>query len=93
MRPKQHLSEQRPGAVTLMEKRAHSDRCEILPAALPDDMGKKNSILYRSYAYGWCQRSYDRGKELRFITELPSSLTFESSNIGQRQRTGRSILV
>ena len=40
IRPKQHLSEQRPGAVTLMERRAHSDRCEALPAALPDDMGK-----------------------------------------------------
>ena len=40
IRPKQHLSEQRPGAVTLMERRAHSDRCEVLPAALPDDMGK-----------------------------------------------------
>lgn len=42
IRPKQHLSEQRPGAVTLMERRAHSDRCEILPAALPDDMGKQS---------------------------------------------------
>ena len=43
IRPKQHLSEQRPGAVTLMERRAHSDRCEALPAALPDDMGKQSS--------------------------------------------------
>ena len=42
IRPKQHLSEQRPGAVTLMERRAHSDRCEVLPAALPDDMGKQS---------------------------------------------------
>ena len=42
IRPKQHLSEERPGAVTLMERRAHSDRCEVLPAALPDDMGKQS---------------------------------------------------
>lgn len=42
IRPKQHLSEQRPGAVTLMERRAHSDRCEVLPLALPDDMGKQS---------------------------------------------------
>ncbi|KAF8070462.1 UV-endonuclease UvdE-domain-containing protein [Lyophyllum atratum] len=38
IRPKQHLSEPRPGAVTLMERRAHADRCENLPLDLPDDM-------------------------------------------------------
>ncbi|KAG6897888.1 hypothetical protein C0992_009372 [Termitomyces sp. T32_za158] len=38
IRPKQHLSEPRPGAETLMEKRAHSDRCQSLPVDLPDDM-------------------------------------------------------
>ena len=48
IRPKQHLSEQRPGAVTLMERRAHSDRCEVLPVALPDDMGKYSpSVPFR----------------------------------------------
>ncbi|KAF8739442.1 hypothetical protein AX14_009616 [Amanita brunnescens Koide BX004] len=41
IRPKQHLSEPRPGAVTLMEKRAHADRCCVLPHDLPDDMGMK----------------------------------------------------
>lgn len=39
IRPKQHLSEPRPGAVTLMEKRAHADRCQALPPDLPDDIG------------------------------------------------------
>ncbi|KAF5381134.1 hypothetical protein D9757_009415 [Collybiopsis confluens] len=34
IRPKQHLSEPRPGAETLMERRAHADRCEKLPAEL-----------------------------------------------------------
>jgi UV DNA damage endonuclease len=33
--PKYHLSEPRPGARTLMERRAHSDRCCQLPADLP----------------------------------------------------------
>jgi len=33
--PKYHLSEPRPGAKTLMERRAHSDRCAELPADLP----------------------------------------------------------
>ncbi|KAF8828535.1 hypothetical protein HHX47_DHR3000073 [Lentinula edodes] len=34
IRPKQHLSDPRPGAVTLMERRAHADRCERLPDEL-----------------------------------------------------------
>ncbi|KAJ3564432.1 hypothetical protein NP233_g8298 [Leucocoprinus birnbaumii] len=58
IRPKQHLSEPRPGAVTLMERRAHSDRCETLPIDLPDDMDlmieakdKEQAVfhLYRIY--------------------------------------------
>jgi hypothetical protein len=40
IRPKQHLSEPRPGAVSVMERRAHADRVERLPDDLPDDMGK-----------------------------------------------------
>ena len=39
IRPKQHLSEPRPGAVSVMERRAHADRVETLPQDLPDDMG------------------------------------------------------
>lgn len=35
---KQHLSEPRPGAETVMEKRAHADRCKTLPKDLPDDV-------------------------------------------------------
>jgi len=38
IRPKQHLSSPRPGAVTIMEKRAHANRCDTLPKELPDDM-------------------------------------------------------
>ncbi|GLB37424.1 putative UV-endonuclease UvdE [Lyophyllum shimeji] len=58
IRPKQHLSEPRPGAVTLMERRAHADRCENLPVDLPDDMDlmieakdKEQAVLhlYRMY--------------------------------------------
>lgn len=45
IRPKQHLSEPRPGAVTLMERRAHADRCEALPIELPDDMGESVPLL------------------------------------------------
>lgn len=34
---KQHLSEPRPGAESVMEKRAHADRCQKLPKDLPVD--------------------------------------------------------
>ncbi|KAA1474573.1 UV-endonuclease UvdE [Dentipellis sp. KUC8613] len=34
IRPKQHLSSPRPGAETLMERRAHAGRCKTLPAEL-----------------------------------------------------------
>ncbi|THH32849.1 hypothetical protein EUX98_g1369 [Antrodiella citrinella] len=58
IKPKQHLSSPRPGAVTIMEKRAHADRCYELPAELPDDMDlmieakdKEQAVLllYRIY--------------------------------------------
>lgn len=48
IKPKQHLSEPRPGAVTVMERRAHADRCENLPVDLPDDMGKSARELLHS---------------------------------------------
>ncbi|KAI9509535.1 UV-endonuclease UvdE-domain-containing protein [Russula earlei] len=34
IKPKQHLSSPRPGAVTVMEKRAHARRCSVLPKEL-----------------------------------------------------------
>ncbi|KAF8590258.1 UV-endonuclease UvdE [Ramaria rubella] len=58
IRPKQHLSSPRPGAMTVMDKRAHADRCDTLPDELPDDMDlmieakdKEQAVfhLYRIY--------------------------------------------
>ncbi|KAG9316757.1 UV-endonuclease UvdE-domain-containing protein [Chiua virens] len=58
IRPKQHYSEPRAGAVGTMELRAHSDRCQSLPEWLPDDMDlmieakdKEQAVLqlYRIY--------------------------------------------
>lgn len=37
MTPKYHLSEPRPGSTNLRERRAHSDRCGVLPPDLPAD--------------------------------------------------------
>ncbi|KAJ7933764.1 UV-endonuclease UvdE-domain-containing protein [Mycena leptocephala] len=59
IKPKQHLSEARPGAITLMERRAHADRCESLPDDLPDDMDlmieakdKEQAVLHLYRIYG-----------------------------------------
>ncbi|GAA5936287.1 uncharacterized protein JCM15063_002770 [Sporobolomyces koalae] len=58
IRPKFHLSEPRRGAQTLMERRAHADRCQNLPSPLPDDIDlmieakdKEQAVfhLYRRY--------------------------------------------
>ncbi|KAL0247098.1 UV damage endonuclease UvdE [Cryptococcus tetragattii IND107] len=55
---KQHLSEPRPGAESIMKRRAHADRCQTLPAELPDDVDlmieakdKEQAVfeLYRIY--------------------------------------------
>ncbi|KAF5355500.1 hypothetical protein D9758_006423 [Tetrapyrgos nigripes] len=42
IRPKQHLSEPRPGAETLMEKRAHADRCS---AGLPKELEEEGVAI------------------------------------------------
>lgn len=34
------MSEPRPGAVSVMERRAHADRVQRLPVDLPDDIGE-----------------------------------------------------
>ncbi|KAL5536106.1 hypothetical protein ACEPAF_4211 [Sanghuangporus sanghuang] len=59
IKPKQHLSEPRPGAVSVMEKRAHSDRVKTLPEGLPDDMDlmleckdKEQAVFYLYRLYG-----------------------------------------
>ncbi|GFZ49638.1 UV-damage endonuclease [Saitozyma sp. JCM 24511] len=58
IRMKQHLSEPRPGAESVMERRAHADRCKALPKDLPDDVDlmieakdKEQAVfeLYRIY--------------------------------------------
>ncbi|TFY51902.1 hypothetical protein EVJ58_g10319, partial [Rhodofomes roseus] len=60
IRQKQHLSEPRPGAETVMEKRAHADRCVTLPEELVgadvdlmiEAKDKEQAVfhLYRIYA-------------------------------------------
>ncbi|KAI6040243.1 UV-endonuclease UvdE-domain-containing protein [Pisolithus marmoratus] len=59
IKPKQHYSEPREGAVGIMEQRAHSDRCQILPEDLPEDMDlmieakdKEQAVLHLYRIYG-----------------------------------------
>lgn len=49
IKPKQHLSSPRKGAVTIMEKRAHSDRILTLPDCLPVDMDV--SKIFRNFRF------------------------------------------
>jgi len=59
IKPKQHLSEPRPGAVTVMERRAHSDRCTNLPVDLPDDMDLMLEAKDKEQAVFEMYRMYD----------------------------------
>ncbi|KII92552.1 hypothetical protein PLICRDRAFT_80608, partial [Plicaturopsis crispa FD-325 SS-3] len=59
IKPKQHLSEPRTGAVTLMERRAHADRCEELPPDLPDDMDLMIEAKDKEQAVLYLHRMYD----------------------------------
>ncbi|GAA5834647.1 hypothetical protein JCM9279_007071 [Rhodotorula babjevae] len=66
IRPKFHLSEPRRGAETLMEKRAHADRCQRLPDALPDDIDlmieakdKEQAVFHLYRIYGLAPTIHD----------------------------------
>ncbi|GAA5854126.1 hypothetical protein JCM3766R1_005350 [Sporobolomyces carnicolor] len=59
IKPKFHLSEPRRGAVTLMERRAHADRCQNLPNPLPADIDlmieakdKEQAVFHLFRRYG-----------------------------------------
>ncbi|GAA5884798.1 hypothetical protein JCM16303_007272 [Sporobolomyces ruberrimus] len=59
IRPKFHLSEPRRGAETLMERRAHADRCQNLPSPLPEDIDlmieakdKEQAVFHLFRRYG-----------------------------------------
>jgi len=59
IRTKFHLSEPRRGAETLMERRAHADRCQNLPSPLPDDIDlmieakdKEQAVFHLFRRYG-----------------------------------------
>ncbi|KAI0943504.1 hypothetical protein AcW1_002653 [Taiwanofungus camphoratus] len=59
IRPKQHLSSPRPGAESVMEKRAHADRCHELPVDLPEDMDLMIEAKDKEQAVFHLYRIYD----------------------------------
>ncbi|CAL1710108.1 unnamed protein product [Somion occarium] len=59
IKPKQHLSSPRPGAESVMEKRAHADRCFELPEDLPDDMDLMIEAKDKEQAVFHLYRIYD----------------------------------
>ncbi|GAA5902644.1 hypothetical protein JCM8208_007027 [Rhodotorula glutinis] len=79
IRPKFHLSEPRRGAETLMEKRAHADRCQRLPDALPDDIDlmieakdKEQAVFHLYRIYGLAPTIHD---DLRPPAEVETKQT------------------
>ncbi|KAG1715613.1 hypothetical protein ID866_1537 [Astraeus odoratus] len=59
IKPKQHYSEPREGAISVMERRAHSDRCQALPEGLPDDMDLMIEAKDKEQAVFHLYRMYD----------------------------------
>jgi len=59
IRAKQHLSSPKPGAVTVMEKRAHANRCYSLPDDLPDDIDLMIEAKDKEQAVFHLYRTYD----------------------------------
>ncbi|KIM45281.1 hypothetical protein M413DRAFT_66385 [Hebeloma cylindrosporum] len=92
IKPKQHLSEQRPGAVTLMERRAHSDRCENLPADLPPGMDLMIEAKDKEQAVLYLHRMYDLQPvihaSLRPATANPSMQTNGRKSSKRGSRSG-----
>lgn len=95
IRPKQHLSSPRPGAITVMEKRSHAKRCYVLPDALPDDMDlmieakdKEQAVfeLYRIYGLYPVREASWRPAELVADVETPQEEEPPSTSSTPRKR-------
>ncbi|OBZ76444.1 UV-damage endonuclease [Grifola frondosa] len=78
IKPKQHLSSPRPGAESIMEKRAHADRCYTLPPELPDDMDLMIEAKDKEQAVFHLYRIYGLESEIIMATEKPKRPMAES---------------
>ncbi|KAL1915833.1 uncharacterized protein VTP21DRAFT_6221 [Calcarisporiella thermophila] len=97
LKPKQHYSESRPNAQTVMERRAHSDRVEGLPPCQPDmDLmieakDKEQAVLQLYQKFGL----FEVAEENRIVKPRDKQLhsddnqkrkSMDSENRGRRQR-------
>ncbi|KZT53356.1 UV-endonuclease UvdE [Calocera cornea HHB12733] len=80
IKPKQHLSEPRPGAVSVVEKRAHADRCERLPEGMPGDMDlmieakdKEQAVFHLWRIYGLEEPLHENLRPPKEVQELATN--------------------
>ncbi|KAF8904398.1 UV-endonuclease UvdE-domain-containing protein [Gymnopilus junonius] len=92
IKPKQHLSEQRPGAVTIMERRAHSDRCERLPDYLPIDMDLMIEAKDKEQAVLHLYRIYDLQPVIHASLRPPAANQSKETN-GRKSNRRTHIIV
>ncbi|KIO16970.1 hypothetical protein M407DRAFT_12562 [Tulasnella calospora MUT 4182] len=88
IRAKQHLSEPRPGAVTVMEKRAHADKCKSLPAGLPDDADLMIDAKDKEQAVLELYRIYDLEGVIWENLRLPKKEQTLATNGEKNRKTG-----
>ncbi|KAG1890108.1 UV-endonuclease UvdE-domain-containing protein [Suillus subluteus] len=89
IKPKQHLSEPREGAVTVMERRAHADRCQRLPEALPDDMDLMIEAKDKEQAVLHLYRLYSLQPVIHASLRPPASIqTKETKGPKSHRKTG-----
>ncbi|ORY73221.1 UV-endonuclease UvdE-domain-containing protein [Leucosporidium creatinivorum] len=83
---KQHLSEPRKGAETIMERRAHADRCQRLPDALPDDVDLMIEAKDKEQAVFHLFRIYDLKPTIHDDLR-PPALEETKQTAGRKSRT------
>ncbi|KAG8883643.1 hypothetical protein FRB97_006132 [Tulasnella sp. 331] len=101
---KQHLSEPRPGAVTPMEKRAHADRCQVLPPGLPDDADlmieakdKEQAVFELRRIYGLDEVIWENlrppNKDQTLATGGRKSTKTRKKNVGNDEPGGEDVVL
>ncbi|OAX39787.1 UV-endonuclease UvdE [Rhizopogon vinicolor AM-OR11-026] len=88
IKPKQHLSEPREGAVTIMERRAHADRCQKLPEDLPDDMDLMIEAKDKEQAVLHLYRIYNLQPVIRGSLRPPAEI--QPKGIKSRKSNGKT---
>ncbi|KAE8226079.1 hypothetical protein CF319_g1272 [Tilletia indica] len=86
IRPKFHLSEPRPGAKAMRERRAHSDRCTHIPAELPANADLMIEAKDKEQAVFELFRIYDLVDVKPFWSDLRPAAEDQSTSTSGRKR-------